>query len=137
MFQRISVIVPAYNAGKTIGQALSAITNQSYPAELYEIIVVDDGSTDDTVEEIKKFPVKYIWQKNSGPATARNRGVTYANGDTILFTDSDCMPDVNWISEMVKPFKDINVMAVKGAYRNKQKSIVARFAQLEFEERFE
>jgi len=137
MFQRISVIVPAYNAGKTIGQALSAITNQSYPAELYEIIVVDDGSTDDTVEEIKKFPVKYIWQKNSGPATARNRGVSDATGEIILFTDSDCVPNIEWIREMTKPFEDPKVMAVKGAYRTNQKSIVARFSQIEFEERFE
>src|SRR3989304_8288811 len=135
--QSVSVIVPAYNSEKTIESCIEALLLQDYQKELYEVIVVDDGSTDNTAQKIKKFPVKYIWQKNSGPASARNNGVTYANGDTILFTDSDCMPDVNWISEMVKPFKDINVMAVKGAYRNKQKSIVARFAQLEFEERFE
>src|SRR3989338_331939 len=135
--QSVSVIVPAYNSEKTIESCIEALLLQDYQKELYEVIVVDDGYTDNTAQKIKKFPVKYIWQKNSCPASARNNGVTYANGDTILFTDSDCMPDVNWISEMVKPFKDINVMAVKGAYRNKQKSIVARFAQLEFEERFE
>lgn len=148
MFHRISVIVPAYNAGKTIGQTLLALTNQSYPAELYEIIVVDDGSTDGTGDIIKdcavnlhtkKFAmgVKYIRQENRGPAAARNRGVEDAKGEIILFTDSDCVPDVNWISEMVKPFTDMNVVGVKGAYRTRQQSIIARFAQIEFEERFE
>ena len=60
-----------------------------------------------------------------------------AQGEIILFTDSDCVPSDNWISEMVKPFEDKEVVAVKGAYKTRQKSITARFAQLEFEERFE
>src|SRR3990172_1947954 len=133
----VSVIVPAYNAQKTIGQCIDALLVQKYPRENYEVIVIDDGSTDGTAEVAKAYPVKYLYQINQGPATARNVGVREALGEIILFTDSDCVPFDNWIAEMVKPFEDKEVVAVKGAYKTKQKSMMARFAQLEFEERFE
>lgn len=133
----VSVIVPAYNAQRTVGKCLEALCAQDYPKDCYEIIVVDDGSADSTAEIIRRYPAKYMRQANSGPATARNAGAFASRGEVILFTDSDCVPDRNWISEMVCPFEDPAVAAVKGAYRTEQKSVVARFAQLEFEERFE
>lgn len=134
---KVSVIVPSYNAKKTIGKCIEALLNQAYQRENYEVIVVDDGSTDGTGDIAKIYPVKYIFQRNQGPATARNAGVREAKGDIILFTDSDCVPSANWIEEMVKPFTKKDVVAVKGAYLTNQKGIVARFAQLEFEERFD
>lgn len=133
----VSVIIPAYNCEKTIGQCLKALARQSYPRDSYEVIVVDDGSADNAAAVIKDHPVKYIHQENQGPAAARNNGARQAKGDIILFTDSDCVPDANWIREMIKPFEDPKVMAVKGAYRTGQNSLTARFAQVEFEERFE
>ncbi len=133
----ISVIIPAYNAEETIGQCLKALAGQSYPANLYEVIVVDDGSGDRTGSIVQNHAVRYVRQENRGPAAARNKGVQEAKGEIILFTDSDCVPDINWIQEMIKPFDQPEVAAVKGAYLTRQKSIVARFAQLEFEERFE
>ncbi len=135
--QSVSVIVPAYNSAKTIENCIEALLLQDYPKELYEVIIVDDGSTDSTAKKIRNFPIKYIWQENSGPASARNRGAAASKGEIILFTDSDCVPEVNWISEMLKPFKNMDVAAVKGAYLTRQQSIIARFAQIEFEERFE
>ncbi len=134
---RYSVIVPAYNASNTIGDCLSALVNQSISMDVYEVIVVDDGSTDRTGEITKRFPVKYLWQTNHGPATARNHGAREAAGEIILFTDSDCVPVNNWIEEMAKPLENSEVVAVKGAYKTSQKSYTARFAQVEFEERFE
>ena len=133
----ISIIIPAYNAEKTIGQCLKALLKQSYPADSYEVIVVDDGSTDKTGSIAQGFAIRYIRQENQGPAVARNKGVQEAKGDIILFTDSDCMPDVHWVKEMVKSFDVPEVVAVKGVYKTNQKSIVARFAQIEFEERYE
>ena len=137
MLPRVSVIVPAYNSENTIGRCLSAIEAQDYPLRLFEVIVVDDGSRDSTAEVIKGRGVKYFWQTNKGPATARNKGVEQATGEIILFTDADCVPEKNWIREMTRPFDDKEVAAVKGAYRTGQKEIVARFCQIEFEERFE
>lgn len=133
----VSVIVPAYNARGTIKQCLEALTGQSYPADSYEVIVVDDGSTDEIKNVVQGYKAQYIRQENQGPAAARNKGVREARGEIILFTDADCVPDANWIREMVKPFGNPEVMAVKGAYQTTQKNIVARFAQAEFEERFE
>ncbi|MBI1912757.1 MAG: glycosyltransferase [Deltaproteobacteria bacterium] len=134
----VSIIVPAYNAEKTVNRCIEALLEQDYPAGLYDIVIVDDGSADNTGAVIKKYPVKYLHQKNKGPATARNKGAKQAKGEIILFTDSDCVPDKNWITEMVRPFLDNEkVAAVKGAYRTSQRGLVARFSQVEFEERFE
>lgn len=134
--EKASVIIPAYNASRTISQCLTALHRQSLSQDAYEIIVVDDGSADETPEIIKQFPVRCIRQKNQGPATARNRGAYEARGEIILFTDADCVPRSNWIEEMLRPFSDPEVTAVKGAYRTNQKSLAAKFAQVEFEERF-
>ena len=108
-----SIIVPTYNAEGTIETCLSAFKNQSIPKEDYEVIVVDDGSTDGTADIVKRYPVKYIRQENKGPAAARNNGANHAVGDIILFSDSDCVPDANWVNEMVKPFEDAKVTAVR------------------------
>lgn len=133
----ISVIVPAYNSQAYVGKCLEALLAQTLNQKIYEVIVVDDGSTDKTADTVKSYPVKYVYQKNQGPATARNRGVKEAKGDIILFTDSDCVPTGNWIEEMIKPFKSPDIAAVKGAYLTNQKEVVARLSQVEFEERFE
>lgn len=132
-----SVIVPAYNAARTIDRCLGSLRDQTVDRASYEVIVVDDGSTDSTPRVVKGFSVKYIRQSNRGPATARNAGAREAKGKIILFTDADCVPDKDWIQEMARPFADPSVSAVKGAYRTLQPSVVARFSQIEFEERFE
>jgi exopolysaccharide biosynthesis polyprenyl glycosylphosphotransferase len=132
----ISVIIPAYNAEKSIGISLKALENQSVDKSLYEVIVVDDGSEDATAKIAKGFNCKVVSQKQGGPAKARNTGVYESSGDIILFTDSDCEPDNHWIEEMVKPFENPEIIGVKGIYKTKQKSIVSRFIQTEFEERY-
>jgi len=114
---KISVVIPAYNASSTIKKCLDAVVSQDFK-DTYEIVMVDDGSKDNTAEIVKKYKkVKYIFQKNAGPATARNKGWENSNGDIIVFTDSDCVPEKDWLSEMVKPFeKEKSIGAVGGAY---------------------
>lgn len=132
-----SVIVPAYNAEQTLVSCLESLTAQTVPQDSYEVIVVDDGSTDRTAEIARRFNIRYLFQKNRGPASARNHGVHAAQGRIILFTDSDCVPTPHWIEEMVEPFTDPQVVAVKGSYRTRQRELVARFAQVEFEDRYD
>lgn len=85
----ISVIIPAYNSSKTILRALDSVWSQSVVP--YEVIVVDDGSVDNTcaIIESKDPSVKLIRQKNAGAAAARNTGVKHSSGDFIAFLDSD------------------------------------------------
>ncbi|QQR92101.1 MAG: glycosyltransferase [Candidatus Iainarchaeum archaeon] len=131
-----SIIIPAYNAAKTIADCLDALKQQTISPK--EIIVVDDGSKDNTSKVVATFSnVKLTSQANAGPARARNVGAKAAKGDIIIFLDSDCVPEKNWLEEMLKPFEDAKVAGVQGAYKSKQKSIVARFDQLDIEYRYE
>ena len=85
----ISVIIPTYNRANYITKAINSVLSQSYKD--YEIIVVDDGSTDNTCQIIKNYNTKitYIFQENKGPSAARNLGILHANGKYISFLDSD------------------------------------------------
>lgn len=132
----ISIIVPVYNGEKTIEKCIHSLQDQSYPTVQYEIIVVDDGSTDNTPTILKKSGVQIVTQKNQGPATARNAGAKVAKGEILIFTDADCIADNRWLEEMVAAFNDKDVVGVKGAYKTLQKELTARFAQAEFEERY-
>jgi glycosyltransferase involved in cell wall biosynthesis len=85
----ISVVIPAYNAGSLIGETLDSVLAQSRPA--HEIIVVDDGSTDDTAEVVRRYgdAVRYLRQEKQGLSSARNAGIHAATGDWIALLDSD------------------------------------------------
>lgn len=134
---KVSVIIPAFNAEKAIGNCLSALRNQSF-SDAFEIIVVDDGSKDNTCVVVNGFRgVLLHKQSNAGPAVARNQGAHLASGRILVFTDSDCIPSKNWLEEMIKPFQDPEVVAVQGAYITQQRGIVPRFCQAEIEERYE
>ncbi len=132
-----SVIVPAFNAAKTIEHCLTALRAQTVSADAYEIIVIDDGSTDATPAVVAKFPnVRLIPSMHRGAAAARNLGARHARGAVLLFTDADCEPTPNWIAQMLAPFADTHVVGAKGTYRTKQREWVARFVQLEYEEKY-
>ncbi|MGB3977103.1 MAG: exopolysaccharide biosynthesis polyprenyl glycosylphosphotransferase [bacterium] len=132
----ISVIIPAYNAEQNMEKCIRALENQSLPREMYEIIVVNDGSEDSTGDIARKTSARVFDQQNQGPAVARNEGVKRSTGEIIVFTDSDCIADVHFLEEMVTPFSTPTVVGVKGAYRTRQTEIWARFAQVEFMERY-
>jgi glycosyltransferase involved in cell wall biosynthesis len=132
----ISIVIPVYNVEKTIGECLSSLIDQTRKPD--EIIVVDDGSKDLTKEIASKFKnVIFLEKEHKGPASARNFGAKKAKGEILLFTDSDCTLDKNWVSEMVKPFEDKETVGVQGRYETKQKGMIARFVQLEIEDRYE
>lgn len=132
----ISIIVPTFNGAARIGQTLDALRDQS-KQHTAEILVVNDGSTDNTAEVVRRYSgVRLINQANAGPAAARNRGAAEALGAIILFTDDDCVPTPEWLPAMLAPFADPEVVGAKGIYRTLQKSIVARFVQIEYEDKY-
>lgn len=106
----ISVIIPARNEEKNIGQLLQALLEQTYPSALFEIIVVDDHSTDTTAAVVQKFPtVKLIQLKevgiNSYKKKAIETGIAAATGELIVTTDADCLPSQNWL-RTIAAFKE-------------------------------
>jgi len=97
----ISVIIPAYNEEKSLPACLASLRNQTQKD--IEIIVIDDGSTDRTKQEAKKFSVKTLEQSHKGPGSARNLGAKNARGEILVFVDSDMTFDKNFIKELTKP----------------------------------
>jgi O-antigen biosynthesis protein len=96
----VSVIVCSYNGGRTLAACLDSLGRLNYPD--YEIILVDDGSTDDTRDIAEQFPhVRYIYQENRGLSHARNTGAAAAKGEVFVYTDSDCMADVDWLYYLI------------------------------------
>ena len=102
----------------------------------YEVIVVDDGSNDETAKIAQEYAVKVIQQANRGPAAARNAGVRIAKGTLLVFTDADCVPSPSWLKDLTHPFQNPEIVGVKGVYRTHQNALVARFVQLEYEYKY-
>jgi len=102
---KISVVIPAYNCASFIGEAIESVLKQTI--SVHEIIVIDDGSEDDTGAIVRKkySQVRILNQKNSGPSTARNRGIAEASGDWIAFLDADDIWLPNKIEEQILALK--------------------------------
>jgi GT2 family glycosyltransferase len=131
-----SIIIPTFNGSSRIGNCLDSLVKQTAGRNV-EILVVDDGSTDNTANVIRDYSsVRLIVQANAGPASARNRGALEAQGEILLFTDDDCVPMPDWLEAMLGPFRDSEVVGAKGIYRTHQRSLVARFVQIEYEDKY-
>jgi GT2 family glycosyltransferase len=110
---RVSVVVCSYNGGRTLDQCLRSLLDLDYPD--YEVLVVDDGSTDDTRAILARFPaVRAIHQANRGLSAARNVGLEAAGGAVIAYTDSDCFADRNWLTHLVYQLRRSGAAAVGG-----------------------
>lgn len=118
---KISVVVPAYNVQAVIGKCLRALERQTLKPE--EIIVVDDGSTDQTRKILSEFQVsnskfRILKQSHQGTAKARNLGVQKAKGEIVAFTDSDCVPPKDWLKKIAIALSDSDIGAVGGGYNS-------------------
>jgi len=109
---KVSVVIIAHNLAGKIELCLDCVLNQDFSD--YEVIVVDDGSTDDTVEKVKGYPVKLIEQANLGPAGARNTGAEVSKGDFIIFLDGDCIVQRDLISSMIEPLENPRIGMTHG-----------------------
>ncbi len=111
----ISIIVPVFNAAATLGDCLDALLRQDVPAASYEVIVVDNNSTDDSMAVARQRPtVRLLSETRQSAYAARNRGIRAATGDLIVFTDADCVPRHNWLSRLRERLDDPRVMVVVG-----------------------
>lgn len=113
---KISIIIPVYNSAATIRACLDAISIQSYSPDSYEIIVVDNGSKDDTVKIATDYPVTILSKPDGTISSVRNFGASNANGEILAFIDSDCVVGVDWLNEVVKAIKPSNVGAAGSGY---------------------
>lgn len=101
MSPRISVVIPVYNGASVIEGCLEAVLQQDIPRPAYEIIVIDNGSTDLTIDIVRRYPVRLIEERVRSPYAARNTGVGVARGAILAFTDADCRPCQYWLSTAV------------------------------------
>lgn len=133
----VSIIIPAFNSEKTLPATIQSVLTQK-TKKSFEVIVVDDNSTDKTFDVAKTFTgINVLKNEKKGPAYARNYGAKNAKGDILLFIDSDCVASRSWLNEMIKPFKNNKVAGVQGAYKSMQSELSARFSQIEIEDRYD
>jgi glycosyltransferase involved in cell wall biosynthesis len=110
---KVSVIIPVYNSEKTLSLCLESFIIQTY--KNYELIVIDNNSTDRSKEIIKRYKnVKYVFEKKQGRSTARNRGIIEAKGEIIAMTDSDCIVPEDWVEKITEPIRQGGESAVVG-----------------------
>lgn len=105
----VSVIIPVYNDPEGIRTVVESLLNQTYPSDAYEVILVDNGSTDDTSKAIADFQTQYLDKVRSAlenqiqnSYAARNKGISIARGEIFAFTDADCVPAADWLEAGVK-----------------------------------
>lgn len=116
-----SVIIPTHNRAKTLLLCLDALSELNISPEIYEIIIVDNCSTDTTRDTCLNFAktnpslqIRYIFEEKQGVSFARNRGVIESRGEIVCFLDDDSPPTTEWLASLLKPFADPNVGCVGG-----------------------
>ncbi len=117
---RISVIVPTHNRCEYLRRTIISLQEQNFPEDEYEIIVVDNNSTDNTPEVVEacnrngKKEVVYVKEPVLGLHNARHAGAKVAKGEILAYVDDDVICDANWLSELLKPYSDPEVGCVGG-----------------------
>src|SRR5919199_5905576 len=134
---RTVVIIPARDAAACLGHCLDALRAEGVPGERGQLIVVDDASDDETAKIAAAAGATVLDGRGRGPAAARNLGARQANADVLVFLDADTAPEPGWLAALLAPLEDDpGVVAVKGRYVTRQRGLVPRFSQLEFEEKY-
>lgn len=129
----ISVVVTAFNEEKYLSKCLEALNNQTYPKNKFSITVVDNNSTDRTVQIAKEFGVRVISEKRQGNTFALKRGMDEARGDVIAVTDADTQVDNNWLWTINKIFLDSKVVAATGSmYMDAKSKITGRLIDIAY-----
>lgn len=114
---KLSIILPTYNNEKTIRSCLNSIFMQNFPRNQFEVLFIDGGSTDKTLEIARKFPVKLINNPKRNEEAARILGLSKARGEIIALVDADnVLVGKDWLSKMLKPFEDLEIQFADTLY---------------------
>ena len=131
----ISIIIPVYNDEKNLLDCVKSLQNQK-TKEKFEIIIVEDGSNSNIEKNFKEMRnIRYFWKSNGGPASARNFGLKKSKGELIVFIDSDCIAEKNWLSYLHEEIiSSNNISGVGGRILNKNNGYISDSLHLlEFE----
>ena len=128
---QVSVVIPSYNRIHSLTETLAGLAQQTLSAAAFEVIVVDNASTDGTFEAVQTLAVSMPYRlhvfriptENRGPAPARNFGVSKTSGAIVAFTDSDCRPDARWLERGLAAFEDADVAFATGTVDFKQEQL--------------
>jgi len=106
---RITVAIPTYNRARLLRQTLAGVTRQDFPADRYEVIVIDNNSRDDTRDAVAAFAAarpapRYVLEIRPGANHARNRGIAESTGKIVIFADDDILVEPDWLRQLVAPF---------------------------------
>ena len=107
-FPKVSVVIPVFNDKQRLEKCLEALEHQTYPKDSYQVVVVDNASTVDLKSSVMQFQQAHLYyEEKPGSYAARNKGLSVTTGEIIAFTDSDCIPALNWIERGVSVLQQI------------------------------
>jgi glycosyltransferase involved in cell wall biosynthesis len=114
---RLTVIIPVYNGAGTLPRCLAALRAQTFPSDRFEIIVVDNNSTDGSADIVRRHAdVILLHEPAQGAYVARNRAALAATGDILVFTDPDCIPTPDWLESIARAMEPDDIEATIGGY---------------------
>jgi len=130
----VSVVVPCFNGERYVRNCLAALSAQTYPKDSYEVILVNDGSSDRSAELARDYPVTVIDSKGRGSYAARNAGVLASSGPLLAFTDADCEVGPTWLEGIVAAMEEPRIALLLGPRRfAKETPILSSIAAFENE----
>jgi glycosyltransferase involved in cell wall biosynthesis len=114
----VSIVIPVYNSAHIIGRLLESIRELDYPPERYEVLVVDNNSTDNLEAIVAAYPVRLLYERDTQSSyAARNLGIKQARGEIVAFTDADCVVDTKWLHHLATAFQGPSIGGVAGSIK--------------------
>ncbi len=131
---KLSVIIPTLNEARLLDRCLVSLSEQEFPRDEMEVLIVDNGSTDDTPAVVEGHGARYVMETRRGPYACRNTGARHASGDVLAFTDTDCTFYSDWASRAWRAVAEHGLDAVVGWSEGEGESPVALYIQRRYEQ---